>query len=159
MKKCLLLVIAVTLAVLPSAASARFSVIQDSCRTDGNTEITYFSVVNFDSPVPVCDLHFIPENPVPGCTIIGCGAALGWACALNPATQGVDYQALTAADCIGAGQIKRGFSYTLDPDFCCYIVRFLGPEGETLLEQEECFNCVHVGVQPETWGHVKNHYR
>ena len=58
-----------------------------------------------------------------------------------------------------AGQIKRGFSYTLDPDFCCYIVRFLGPEGETLLEQEECFNCVHVGVQPETWGHVKNHYR
>jgi len=155
MKNYLLLCVAATVALLPSAASARFSAIQDSCRTVGNTEVTYFSVVNFDSPVPVCDLHFIPENPVPGCIIIDCGAPAGWGCALNPATQGVDYQALSPADCIGAGQIKRGFSYTLDPDFCCYIVQFTGPNHEVLGEQEECFNCVHVDVEEKTWGGVK----
>ena len=155
----LCLALALALAVLPSAAFARFSVIQDSCRTEGNTVITYFSVVNFDSPVAVCDLHFIPENPVPGCTMIGCGTPAGWSCALNAATLGVDYVALTPADCIGAGTMKRGFSFTLDPDFCCYIVQFTDGNGNVLLEQEECFNCVHVGVQPETWGNMKKLYR
>jgi hypothetical protein len=159
MKLKLLLLAAFASLVLPTAASARFSVIQDSCRTDGNTETTFFSVVNFDSPVPVCDLHFIPENPVPGCLIIGCAAPPGWSCALNPTDHGVDYQALTTADCIGAGTIKRGFSFTLDPEFCCYIVQFTGPQHEVLAEQEECFNCVHVGVEPKTWGDAKKLYR
>ena len=159
MTKCLPLVLTLALAILPSAASARFSAIQDSCRSVGNTEITHFSIVNFDSPTPIASMQFIPENPIPGCIIIACSTPAGWACDLDTQTQGVDYAATSPSDRIAAGQIKRGFSYTLDPDFCCYIVRFLGPEGETLLEQEECFNCVHVGVQPETWGHVKNHYR
>jgi hypothetical protein len=70
MKKCFLVLAAAALALLPSAAFARFSVIQDSCRADGAVLTVYFSVVNFDSPVPVCDLHFIPENPVPGCIMI-----------------------------------------------------------------------------------------
>ena len=79
--------------------------------------------------------------------------------ALNAATLGVDYQALTPDDCIRAGQIKRGFSFVLDPEYCCYIVQFTGPDHEILAEQEECFNCVHVGVQDETWGNMKKHYR
>jgi hypothetical protein len=159
MKKCLLVLLVVALAIVPSAAFARFSVIQDSCRVAGNEVTTFFSVVNFDSQVPVCDLHFIPENPVPGCIIIGCIPAAGWSCALNPANQGVDYQALTPADCIGAGTIKRGFAFILDPDFCCYIVQFTGPDHQILGEQEECFNCVHVGVDTKTWGETKKLYR
>lgn len=159
MKKCLLVLATVALVVLPTAAFATFSVIQDSCRTEGNTVTTYFSVVNFNSATPVCDLHFLPENPVPGCIIIGCGSPAGWTCALNPMTGGVDWTALTPADCIGAGTIKRGFSFTLDPDFCCYIVVFTGPMGEELGRQEECFNCVHVGVDNKPWGEVKKLYR
>lgn len=159
MRKLVAIAFLVALAVAPSAAFATFSVIQDSCRTQGNTETTYFSVVNFNSPVPVCDLHFIPENPVPGCIMIGCTPAPGWTCALNGATGGVDYFALTPADCIAAGQIKRGFNFVLDPDFCCYIVQFTGPAGEVLAEQEECFNCVHVGVEKQPWGGVKKLFR
>ena len=159
MKKCLLVLAVAVLAIAPSSAFATFSVIQDSCRVHGNDVTTWFSVVNFNSPVPVCDLHFLPENPVPGCTMIGCIAPAGWGCALNPVTLGVDYQALTAADCIFAGQIKRGFAFVLDPDFCCYIVQFTGPNHEVLHEQEECFNCVHVGVENKTWGDTKKLYR
>ena len=159
MKKSFLILLTAALAIAPTAAFATFSVIQDSCRTEGNTETTYFSVVNFNSPVPVCDLHFIPENPVPGCIMIGCGAPAGWGYALNPATGGTDWQALTPADCVTAGTIKRGFSFTLDPEFCCYIVQFTGPNHEVLNEAEICFNCVHVGVQPNTWGNMKKLYR
>lgn len=159
MRRILLLSVVVSLAVLPTAASATFSVIQDSCRTEGNTEITYFSFVNFNSPVPVCDMHFIPENPVPGCTIIGCAAPAGWACALNPGNLGVDYTALSPADCVTAGNILSGFSYTLDPEFCCYIVQFTDENHEVIAEQEECFNCIHVGVDSESWGNVKQMFR
>ena len=158
MRKSLLILATVALAILPTSAFARFSAIQDSCRSEGNTVTTYFSVVNFDSPVPVCDLHFIPENPVPGCIVIGCGAPAGWSCALN-GVGGVDWQALSPADCIVAGTIKRGFSFTLDPDFCCYIVQFTGPQHEVLAEQEECFNCVHVGTDSKPWSGVKQLYR
>jgi hypothetical protein len=155
MKKRALLVIAFALAVMPTAAFATFSVIQDSCRVAGNSVTTSFSVVNFNSPVAVADLHFLPENPVPGCTMIGCGAPAGWNCALNAATHGVDYVALDPAAYIYAGQIRHGFDFVLDPEFCCYIVQFTGPNHEILFEQEECFSCVHVGVEPQTWGNVK----
>jgi hypothetical protein len=53
MKKSFLILLTAALAIAPTAAFATFSVIQDSCRTEGNTETTYFSVVNFNSPVPV----------------------------------------------------------------------------------------------------------
>ena len=158
MKKCFLILATVALVVLPTAAFATFSVIQDSCRTAGNTETTYFSVVNFNSPVPICDLHFQPENPVPGCIVIGCHAPAGWGCALNSALGGVDWGAFTPGDCIFAGSRKRGFSFTLDPDFCCYLVTFTGPQHEVLAQQEECFSCVHVGVENKTWGDVKKLY-
>jgi hypothetical protein len=158
MKKCLLLLAAVALVVVPTSAFATFSVIQDSCRTVGNTVTTHFSVVNFNSPVPVCDLHFVPENPVPGCMIIGCGAPAGWSCALT-AGGGVDWQALSPADCITAGTIKRGFSFTLDPDFCCYLVTFTGPQHEELATQEECFTCVHVGTEAKPWSELKRLYQ
>jgi hypothetical protein len=159
MKKCLLVLATVALVTVPSAAFATFSVIQDSCRTNANEVTTFFSVVNFNSPVAVCDLHFLPENPVPGCIMIGCSAPVGWSCALNAGNLGADWQALTPADCISAGQIKRGFSFTLDPDFCCYLVTFTGPNHEELATQEECFNCVHVGVEDGDWGKVKKLYR
>ena len=159
MKKCFLILATAALAIAPTAAFATFSVIQDSCRTNANEVTTYFSVVNFNSSVPVCDIHFLPENPVPGCIMIGCGAPAGWTCALNQGNAGADWNANTAADCIAAGQIKRGFSFTLDPDFCCYLVDFTGPDHEVLARQEECFNCVHVGVEQENWGNVKRLFR
>ena len=64
MKRCLLILAMVALAVLPTSAFATFSAIQDSCRADaaGNTVTTYVSIVNFNSPVPVCDVHFIAED-------------------------------------------------------------------------------------------------
>lgn len=157
MKKCLLVLATVALVVLPTSAFATFSVIEDSCRTEGNNVTTFFSVVNFNSATPVCDLHFIPENPVPGCIILSCFSPPGWTCALN-ATGGVDWDALSPADCIRAGTIKRGFGFVLDPDFCCYIVVFTGPQHEELARQEECFNCVHVGTEPKAWGDVKRLY-
>jgi hypothetical protein len=159
MKKSLLVLAAVALVALPTSAFATFSAIQDSCRTEGNNVTTYFSVVNFNSPTPVCDVHFLPENPVPGCIIIGCEAPVGWSCALNPGNGGVDWQALTPADCITAGTIKRGFAFVLDPDFCCYLVTFTGPQGEELATQEECFTCVHVGVEDKPWSGFKQLYR
>ncbi len=121
--------------------------------------ITYFSVVNLNSPVPVCDLHFQPENPVPGCIMIACEAPAGWGCSFIPITGGVSWEALfPGPDCIVAGSRKGGFSFTLDPDFCCYVVSFTGPQHEILGEQEECFTCVHVGVQNKTWSDVKKLY-
>jgi hypothetical protein len=159
MKKCFLILAVAAMSVAPTAAFATFSVIQDSCRTQANEVTTYFSVVNFNSPVPVCDIHFLPENPVPGCIIIGCSSAAGWTCALNTTNGGVDWLALSPADCISAGQIKRGFSFTLDPDFCCYLVTFTGPNHEVLATQEECFNCVHVGTEQKTWTNMKKLFR
>jgi hypothetical protein len=82
---------------------------------------------------------------------------LGWDCALNT-SGGADWRALTLADCIGAGTIKRGFDFKLDPDFCCYLVQFTGPQHEVLAEVEECFSCVKVGVEEKTWGDMKKLY-
>ena len=158
-KSVLMIVAAMALVALPTAAFATFSVIQDSCVVEGNTVVTHFSVVNFNSQIAMCDFHFVPENPVPGCIVIDCGSAPGWICAENQFNGGVDWAALTPADCIGAGQIKRGFSFTLDPDFCCYLVEFHGPDHAELVTQEECFNCVHVGNESKPWGGVKKLYR
>lgn len=159
MKKCLLLACTVALAALPSASFATFDLIQEDCILQGNTVTTVFAAVNFNSPVPIADIHLIPENPVPGCTVIGCGAPAGWSCSLNATNLGVDYLALDPSAYIQAGQIVHGFNYVLDPDFCCYIVRFTGPSHEVLLEVEKCFSCVHVGTEPGTWGNVKRMFR
>jgi hypothetical protein len=159
MKKFLTIVFTVALAALPTMAMASLDLIQEGCQVEGNTVTTTFAVANYNSPVPVADVHLIPENPVPGCTIIGCGVPAGWLCTLNPATLGVDYQVLDPASAVFAGQIEHGFTFVLDPDFCCYIVQFTGPNHEVLLEVEKCFSCVHVGAAPETWGNVKQLFR
>ena len=159
MKKCLMLVLTLTLAALPTATFATFDLIQEACRVEGNTVTTSFAVVNFNSPVPVADLHLLPENPVPGCTIIGSGAPVGWSSTLNAANLGVDYLALDPASYVYAGQILHGFNFVLDPEYCCYIAQFTGPNHEVLFEVEKCFSCVHVGVAPETWGNVKQLFR
>jgi hypothetical protein len=159
MRKSFLLGIGLALAILPSAALGHVSVIQDGCRQGNGTVTVLFSVVNFDVVPAICDLHFLPENPVPGCIMIGCSVPAGWHCALNP-TGGADWQADAAADnCIHAGQIKHGFDFVLDPEFCCYLVTFTGPNGETLAQQEECFDCLKVGTQNSTWGNVKDMFK
>jgi len=159
MKKSALVLAAIALIALPSSAFATFSVIQDSCRVQGNTVITYFSVVNFNSAIPLCDFHFEPENPVPGCIIIDVGSGPGWIGAENQFNSGADWAALTPADCITAGHIVRGFSFTLDPDFCCYLVHFHGANHEDIVTQEECFDCVHVGTESKPWSGVKRLYQ
>lgn len=159
MKKCLLLVFTLALAVLPAVAFATYDLVQEGCRSDQTSTTTVFAIANFNSPVPIADLHLIPENPVPGCHIIGCDAPAGWACALNPANLGVDYTALDPAQYVTAGQAKHGFTFTLDPEICCYIVQFTGPQHEILYETEVCFTCVHVDAAPETWGNVKQLFR
>ena len=158
MRKSFLLTIGLALAILPSAALGHVSVIQDGCRQGDGTVTVLFSVVNFDVPPAICDLHFIPENPVPGCVMIGCSVPAGWQCALN-SNGGADWQALTPADCIQPGHIQHGFDFVLDPEFCCYLVTFTGPQGEVLAQQEECFDCLKVGVNNSTWGNVKGMFR
>jgi hypothetical protein len=72
---------------------------------------------------------------------------------------GADWRALDPSGCIPAGSIKRGYSFDLDPEFCCYLVQFTGPQGEVLAEVEECFDCVQVGTQRQSWSNVKQLYR
>ncbi|MFQ5601339.1 MAG: hypothetical protein ACE5G2_12410, partial [Candidatus Krumholzibacteriia bacterium] len=140
------------------------SVVQDSCVefSEGGLDFVrvHFSVVNFSLPAAICDLHFTPEPfpAIPGCEILECSHPMGWSCGLEPGG-GASWVADTPADCIPPGEIKRGFDLLLDPEFCCYIVQFTGPAGEVLLEQEECFTCVKVGVEGETWGAIKKLYR
>lgn len=160
----LLVLLAAALCTLPVAALGSVSVVQDSCRSfESDTEIfteVFFSVVNFNSPTPICDLHMIPEGqpPDPGCVMVGCGSPAGWTCTLR-ADGGADWRAVAPENCIAAGTILRGFSFLLDPEFCCYIAQFTGPQGEVLFEQEECFSCVQVGVEQKPWGGVKRLYR
>ncbi len=159
MKKFIAVLFTFTLAAAPTVALANLDLIQDGCLIEGNTVTTSFAVANFNSPIPVADVHLIPENPVPGCTILRCGAPTGWTCTLNATTLGVDYVAVDPATVVNSGQILHGFTFTLDPEFCCYMVQFTGPAGEVLLEVEKCFDCVHVGVTPETWGNVKQLFK
>jgi hypothetical protein len=153
------------LAVLPSLAQAEVSVVQDSCIRFEDAGKQYlrvhFSVVNFNAPFDICDLHFIPEgDPVdPGCVMVGCSAPDGWTCGLRNLDGGADYEADTPGDCIAAGNILRGFTFVLDPEFCCYIVQFTDANGGVFAQQEECFSCVHVGTEDRTWGNVKRLFR
>jgi hypothetical protein len=154
----------VVLGLVPTLSHADASVVQDSCITVGQgppwAVWTYFSVVNFSLPAPVCDLHFIPEpQPVlPRCQIVDFRSSAGWTGQLT-ALGGAYWYAMTPDDCIPAGSAKGGFAFLLDPDYCCYVVQFTGPTGEVLLEQEECFSCQKVPVEGDTWGNIKEMYR
>jgi hypothetical protein len=162
-RKLLLVIAASALWILPGTALGSVSVVQDSCRhfegAGGElfTEV-FFSVVNFNSATPICDLHLIPEGTDPGCFMVGCSSPAGWSCALRP-DNGADWVAAGSGDCITAGTIKRGFSFTLDPEFCCYIAQFTDGSGGIITEQEECFDCVQVGVESKLWGNVKQLFR
>ncbi|UCH84289.1 MAG: hypothetical protein JSW50_00960 [Candidatus Latescibacterota bacterium] len=148
----------------PTISFADASVVQDSCVAviEGPPPWpvwTYFTIVNFSLPAPVCDLHFIPEPqpPDPGCVMIGTINAAGWSSFLNP-LDGADFFANTLGDCVPVGGSKGGFAFLLDPDYCCYIVQFTDPTGAVMLEQEECFTCQKVPVETRTWGHIKGLY-
>jgi len=173
--KYLLLALSVCLTILliPGAILADVSVVQDSCVTVGippNANIwTYFSVVNFSLPSPVCEIRMIPEPqpPVPECVMLdlvlpGPNPAIegstGWSGVLNP-DGGATFTANTSADCIAPGKIKRGFAFYLDPDFCCYVVEFTDGSGMVIHEQEECFTCQKVPVEERSWGAIKQYYR
>jgi hypothetical protein len=161
----LLVVLSIPLLILglvPAVSHADASVVQDSCLAVGTQPPynvwTYFTVVNFSLPAPVCGIHVIPEPlPVlPRCEIIGLDSPAGWTGTLN-AFGGADWT--SASNCIATGSAKGEFAFLLDPDFCCYVVQFLGPAGELLLEQEECFTCQKVPVEGDSWGFIKDTYR
>lgn len=153
----------ILLFLVPSGTLADASVVQDSCITVGTVPPynvwTYFTVVNFSLPAPVCDIHFIPEpQPVlPRCRFIDLHTPAGWVGQLNT-LGGADWFAGSTATCIPVGGAQGGFAFLLDPDYCCYVVQFTGPAGEILLEQEECFTCQKVPTDESTWGHIKQLY-
>lgn len=166
MRRKLLLSLGVTAVVvlaLPSMVMADASVRQDSCVAyyAGGKFFTRvkFTVVNFSLPVPVCDLHFIPEpQPVdPDCEMLGTFDPPGWTSSLNP-LGGADWFANTPADCIAPGTAISGFGFVLDPGFCCYVVQFTDGTGDVILEQEECFCDTPLPVENETWGAIKSLY-
>ena len=164
MKRMLLVLLASSL-LLPASVLADASVVQDSCVTwteGGKTyQRIYMSVVNFSLPDGLCALNFIPEPqpPLAECTFLECEAPTGWTCFLNP-QGGADWFANTPADCVAPGTMKSGFTFLLDPGFCCYVVQFGDATGAVMLEQEECFTlCTPVSVDNSSWGRIKSTYR
>ena len=163
MKK-LLLVTTLALLVLPSTVFAAASVVQDSCvafvENDLNFAKIHFSLVNFSLPAPVCGLNFEPEpQPVlPECEMVASEAPAGWVTSLK-ANGGATYGQFPALGCVPAGSSQSGFSFTLDPGFCCYVVKFFDAAGDVLLEQEECFCEKPVQTENMTWGMLKSTYR
>jgi hypothetical protein len=153
---------AVLLLLVPSGALADASVVQDSCITVGTAPPynvwTYFTVVNFSLPEPVCGLTLVPEPlpPVAGCEIIGTQAPPGWVGQVTP-QGGASWYALIPG-CIGQNSSLGEFAFYLDPAFCCYVVSFYGMAGNLLLEQEECFTCQKVPTEQKNWGHIKQLY-
>lgn len=151
-------------ALVAGVAHADASVVQDSCIAVGTPPLasvwTYFTVVNFSLPAPVCDLHVIPEPQPPSadCEMVDVRAPAGWSVFLNP-EGGADWFANTPSDCIDVETSKSVFAFLLDPAFCCYVVQFTDPTGAVLLEQEECFTCQKVPVEQRTWGHIKELYQ
>jgi len=151
------------LGLVPAVSHADASVVQDSCIAVPGPHPpynvwTYFTVINFSLQAPVCAIHVVPEpQPVlPRCEIIGLQTPAGWTGTLTP-SGGADWT--TASDCIAVGGAQGEFAFLLDPDYCCYVVQFIGPAGEILLEQEECFTCQKVPTEQNTWGQVKEFYR
>jgi hypothetical protein len=159
-----LMIVALALLILPSVAMADASIRQDACETWVENGTTFarihFTAINFSLPGPLCDLHFIPEpQPVrPECEMIEAVPAEGWSAFLNP-FGGADWFANTPDDCIAPGTAKDGFSFLLDPGFCCYVVQFTDATGAVVLEQEECFCEKPVQTKNATWGQVKSIYR
>ena len=160
-------VVTLLISFIPAQVLADAAVVQDSCYPyfeGGKAHCTiYFTVVNASLDVPICDLHFIPEIVTPGdeCKFVGCGAAEGWWCELTGTTDHTaHWYAYTPDDCIAPGTMKSGFSFDLDPTFCCYWVQFTGPDGGIIEEQEECFiPCYPSSADGGTWGILKALYR
>jgi len=150
----------VALFLVPTAAFADASVVQDSCVTTGTVPPynvwTYLTVVNFSLPEPVCAIRLVsePSPPEPGCEIIGIQFPAGWDGSYTAG--GASWW--TTSDCIGPRSSQGGFAFYLDPDFCCYVVSFYGAAGNLLLEQEECFTCQKVPAEQKSWGQVKQLY-
>jgi hypothetical protein len=148
----------------PALGHADASIRQDSCIVfyDGGKQFTrvWFSVINFSLPAPVCgvDLLSEPHPPTPDCIMVATGAPTGWTDNLINAGNATWF-ANTAADCVPAPGIKEGFSFDLDPGFCCYVVKFFDATGAVILEQEECFCDNFVGVEELPWGGVKRLYQ
>ncbi len=161
------------LVIAPSGAHADAAVVQDSCVTVPGVPPfnvwTYFTVVNFSLPAPVCGIQLIPEPqpPNPGCIMVETRSPAGWVSNLVPmggaAVGGVPvggavWTAVNSVDCIAAGDSQGEFAFLLDPAFCCYVAQFFDAAGALLLQQEECFTCQKVPAEQETWGHIKQIY-
>ena len=151
------------LIVVPTGVRADAAVVQDSCVTVPGVPPynvwSYFSVVNFSLPEPVCALQLVPEPqpPTPGCVMASTVAPAGWSSTTNP-DGGATWFSLVPAGCIAPGTSKGGFAFLLDPAFCCYMAKFYNAAGLLLLQQEECFTCQKVPTESKTWGHVKQIY-
>ena len=162
MRKLSLLILVLAFAAVGSPAWADVSARQDSCVTYEDEGITYtrihFTVVNFSLPGPVCEFRFIPEPQpaLPECTMIDCDHPPNWSCGLN-GDGGATW--VTGPDCIFPGDARSGFSYLLDPGFCCYKVEFYCADQDLQVTQEECFCDKPVQNQSSTWGRMKGIYR
>lgn len=164
MRKALASVALLLVLLAPAMGHADASIRQDSCNVyfDAGKQYTrvWFSVINFSLPTDVCGVKMTsePYPPTPSCIMVGTGAPTGWTSNLVDPGQ-AEWFANTPADCVPAPGLKEGFSFDLDPGFCCYVVQFLDANGGVLLEQEECFCDNFVSVEKSPWGKVKQLYR
>ena len=164
MNRKLLMIPVLALLLIPSLAFADADVRQDSCVAYTEQGVDYvrvwFSVINFSLPTAVRDLHLTPQPPpvLPECLMLDCTHPAGWSCNLNP-LGGAEWFANTPNDCIAPGTIKSGFSFLLDPGFCCYVAQYTDATGAVILEEEVCFCDKTVGVEQGIWGNVKKLYR
>jgi len=132
--------------------------VQDSCSAVGEELTFHFSVINFNSPA-VCGFSLVPELPLPGCLIVEGSCPSDWLYSQR-GDGGGDWGAQGPTGCFVAGQIRRGFSFVLDPKFCCYTAQYVGTTGLVIFQQQECFTCgFPIGLQPTPWTGVKKLYR
>jgi hypothetical protein len=146
----------------PALGHADASIRQDSCNVffENNKQYTrvWFSVINYSLPASVCGVQLTsePHPPTPNCIMVATGAPTGWTTNLVDAGN-ADWS--TATSCVPAPGLQEGFSFDLDPGFCCYVVQFLDANGGVLLQQEECFCDNFVSVDEKPWSDVKRLFR
>jgi hypothetical protein len=166
MAKKLLLTLCLMSLVVPTMVRADVSLVQEWCEqvVEGSFDniYVYFSIISTSyGPISSIVLQPEPSPAVEGCEIMACTAPTGWTCN-QTADGGASWSANDPAHYIQAPfpAILSGFVVILqimDGQFCCYNVGYVKPDGSQV-NQEECFYCSLVPVEPSTWGAIKGLY-
>jgi hypothetical protein len=109
---------------------------------------------------PICGFRLTPttSDPNQGCQLIECAAPPGWACSVDAAAGSGTWT--TTGACLAPSDILRGFTFVLDPPYCCYSSQFMDAQGYVVFTNTTCFACdATVPVRPSSWAQVKQLYR